>query len=123
MHPTDVARLNEFAERRRTLFAEDLAAGAVTGAADSRGATRSTRTLRLSRDVSIGVIRLEEPIERGQSVTSFELEGAADGEDFTPIARGTTIGYARLERFAGRRVRQVRLTIAGAADVRLRLYA
>ena len=57
------------------------------------------------------MVRLEEPIERGQVVKSFVVTGtSADGQT-SEIVRGTTIGHARLERFAPRRVTQLTVSI------------
>jgi alpha-L-fucosidase len=131
LHPTDVARLMGFAERRRAMFAEDLAAKARLGARDGPVGPGTAftwwREIDLGRNVPVSLARLEEPIERGQVVSSFELAAAAEGEDFAPIARGTTIGYARCERFTPRSVRRVRLTtahlVATPAPLVIRLYA
>ena len=121
-----------FAERRKAMFAEDLAAtkpvnpvvtsGPGLGAADEDGFVRT-----FDREVSISTVRLEENIERGQSVWSFVLSGAGDDGKFEDIVRGSTIGCARLERFAPRVVKHVRLiwsNMSGRrADVKLRLFA
>jgi alpha-L-fucosidase len=130
LHPTDVARLMGFAERRRAMFGEDLAVKARPGARGGSGGlgTASTwwREIDLGTNVPVSIARLEEPIERGQVVSSFELAAAAEGEDFAPIARGTTIGYARLERFTPRSVRRMRLTtvhLVGTPQLVIRLYA
>jgi alpha-L-fucosidase len=128
LHPTDVERLMGFAERRRALFAEDLAAAAKSAPGPGvLGMDESGVVLSFGRDVSIGAVRLEEGIERGQRVGSFVLSGTdADGKS-EEIVRGSTVGHARLERFAPRVVRSVRLTWSNLpgtrADVKLRLYA
>jgi alpha-L-fucosidase len=121
LHPTDVARLLGFADRRRALFTHDLAADAAAQGETSGASV--TRTLRLPRAVTVSVARIEEPIEQGQTVSRFELSGAGDDQAFTPIAAGTTVGYARLLRFAPRRVRTLRLAADGAANLRVRLFA
>jgi alpha-L-fucosidase len=131
LHPTDEARLMGFAERRRAMFGEDLAAKARPGARGGSGGLGTAETwwreIDLGRHVPVSIARLEEPIERGQVVSSFELAAAAEGEDFAPLARGTTIGYARLERFTPRSVRRVRVTTvhlaATPAQLVIRLYA
>ncbi len=137
LHPTDVERLMGFAERRRALFAEDLAAanpGVLFAAEDPVvisgigliATDEDTFVRRLAREASISTVRLEENIEQGQSVRSFVLSAiGADGQS-EEIVRGSTIGYARLERFAPRVVKQVRLTwsnMSGArASVKMRVF-
>jgi len=129
LHPTDVSRLLEFAERRRAMFGEDLVAtagggaiGRITGGPGSGAEDHVT----FNRDVSISMIRLEEPIERGQSVRSFVVHGTSAEGQTTEIVRGTTVGYARLERFAPRRVTQVSVavtTIGDAPPIGIKLFA
>jgi len=74
----------------------------------------------------VSVARLGEPIERGQRVARYTLFGA-DGGAWHELSRGTTIGYAKLDRFAPARVKRVRLTIddavAAPASVAVRLFA
>jgi alpha-L-fucosidase len=43
------------------------------------------------------VIRLQEPIANGQSVSAYQVE-VSDGGDFRVVSRGTTIGYKKLDR-------------------------
>jgi len=73
------------------------------------------------------MVRLEEPIERGQVVKSFVVHGtSAETEQTTEIVRGTTIGHARLERFAPRRVTQLTVSIDCIGEpppIRIRVYA
>ncbi len=124
LYHTDVERLAAFRARREALFARDLAMGAR-----ANWTRTSTRTAELSLDLeapaAVTVARLEEPVARGQSVARYALDGA-DGGDWSPLARGATIGYARLDRFPERRVRRVRLVIEDAAaapgPVVVRLY-
>ena len=116
LHPTDVERLNGFADRRRAMFEEDLAASASMNTRDG--------TVVLPRERSVGVIRLEEPIEQGQVVNSYSVT-TSSGEE---IVRGTTIGYAHLERFAPRPLKTLRATVTAlpgtqAPRLKIRLFA
>jgi len=133
LHSTDVTRLSEFGDRRRAMFAENLVATAggaevvrMTGGAGF-GAQDS---ILFKKPATISAVRLEEPIERGQTVKSFSLFGQdADTGQATEIIRGTTIGYARLERFAPRRVTQVGLSFESltepppVGEIAIKLYA
>ena len=127
LHATDVARLAGMARAIGGLTSADAARGR---APHWRTATdRSTvGELDLGRPASLSVADLREPIERGQVVSSFRLEGATDESSraWRTLAAGTTIGYRRLARFTPARVRRVRLTLETvaplAAPVDLRLY-
>jgi alpha-L-fucosidase len=125
LHKTDTARLMEFSERRRTLFAEDLAAGKKMHW--SKSVMGSVGALDLGKVRSFSIARLEEPIERGQSIVRYSLHGAGADRLFKPLSRGTTIGYARLDRIPAADVRYVRVnieeSIGPAPDVTLRLFA
>jgi alpha-L-fucosidase len=121
---TDVARLASFRERLTSLFEHDVAH-------DARRTWRTTAarsaelSVDLGRAVAIGVARLEEDIAQGQTVARYTLYGAADS-DWQILSRGSTIGYAKLDRFAPVTVRRVRLTIEDAVgtpeNITLRLY-
>jgi alpha-L-fucosidase len=123
LHSTDVARLAEFRGRLDSLFANDLAAGASQ---QWRGTGQAELTVDLNRDVTVGIARLGENIAHGQSVARYTLYGAM-GSDWRVLSRGTTIGYARIEKFEPARVRRVRLVIDESIGeperIDLRLYA
>ncbi|HEX8850281.1 MAG TPA: alpha-L-fucosidase [Gemmatimonadaceae bacterium] len=110
LHPTDVARLAGFREARERMFARDLAAAA------RRGVSRDgSVTLELPRAATIGIARLGEDIARGQSVARYALEGAGDDGSWHTLVEGTTIGYAKLDRFPATTVRRVRLRVVESA--------
>jgi alpha-L-fucosidase len=115
LQSTDVARLAGLRTRLDSLFERDLARDArrkfsVTGSGTA------TIELDLGRAVTIGVARLEEDIARGQSVARYTLYGAVD-DDWKALAHGSTIGYAKLDRFEPVTVRRVRLAIEDAAEI------
>jgi alpha-L-fucosidase len=125
LHETDVSRLRGMHERIEALFARDLAEGRglfwrSTGQRSAEG------ELDLGRAVSVGIADLREDVSRGQTVTRYTLEARADG-DWRVLARGTTIGFRRLDRFPLASVRRFRLRIEDAEGappaVRLALYA
>jgi alpha-L-fucosidase len=114
LHDTDVARLAGFRERLSAMFANDEAA-AAPARWRSIDASAAELEVDLGRAVNVSVARMEEPIATGQTVSSYELHG--EGETgWRPISRGTTIGYARLDRFTPVNVRRIRLRITGAID-------
>jgi alpha-L-fucosidase len=125
LHDTDVSRLAEAATRRRARFAEDLAARRRV-AWRRTGERTAVAEVDLGRLTRAATIRLEEPIERGQAVARYTVE--ASGETaWRPIAAGTTIGYAKLDRFEPAVIRNVRVTIEDAVappePIRIKIYA
>jgi alpha-L-fucosidase len=80
----------------------------------------------LGRTVAVGISDLREEVSRGQLVARYRLEGAAD-DAWQIFARGTTIGFRKLDRFPPIPVRRVRLVIEDAVatprPVRIALYA
>lgn len=124
LHVTDAARLLGMRERLTGIFREDLAAGrrAAWRTIGDRGAVLDVE---LGRTVAVGIADLREDIERGQVVARYQLEGS-DGGAWRTLARGTTIGFRKLDRFDPVPVRRVRVTIEDAVDpprpVRLGLY-
>lgn len=129
LHEMDVARLSGFHDRLRSMFARDLAAerrviwrrtGDRTGVAE----------VDLGRTVTAGIVRLEEDTAQGQIVARYTFSGS-DSESravvWRPLSEGTTIGYARLDRFEPTSLRRVRLSIdealAPPESIAIRLFA
>ena len=119
------SRLTGFADRRRRLFGVDLTEGRRL-AWHRTGPTAAVGDIDLGRSATVGIIRLEEDIAHGQVVARYTVSGA-DGGDWRVLSRGTTIGYARLDRIEPATVRRVRVTVEEAVGppqpLRLRLYA
>jgi alpha-L-fucosidase len=109
LHATDAARLQGMHQALASLFAHDHAAGARSSrtVTDDRSAVQE---LDLGRTVELSVADLREDIRRGQTVSGYRLEGLVDGA-WRELARGITIGYRKLDRFAPARVRRVRLRV------------
>jgi len=126
LHATDVARLARFRARLASLFEHDLARDARR-ASSVIGPGSAEVELDLGRTMTIGVARLEEDITRGQSVAGYALYGAVD-RDWQILSRGSTIGYAKLDRFAPVTLRRVRLALEGGGgavtpqSIAVRLY-
>jgi alpha-L-fucosidase len=124
LHSIDVARLGQFRARVASLFEDDLARGARrTSLVVAPGSAQIE--LDLGRPVTIGVARLAEDITRGQTVARYTLYGAVD-RYWKVLSRGSTIGYAKLDRFEPVAVRHVRLAIEDGAgppqDISVMLY-
>ncbi len=124
LHETDVSRLSGMDARLRTLFAGDLAAGRRV-AWRSTGERSAVAEIDLGRTADIAIVRLEEDIARGQAIARYVVAGFTGG-DWRELTRGTTIGYAKLDRFPPAAARRVRVTIEDAVapprPPRIRLY-
>ena len=120
LHPTDVANLAGMRARLGALLHEDLAA-------KRRVEWRSTSEhgavveVDLGRTVAIGIADLREDITRGQVVARYTVEGS-DGGAWQTLARGTTIGCRKLDRFAAVTIRRARLTIEDAVAPPTRVH-
>jgi alpha-L-fucosidase len=125
LHEIDAARLRELSVRLDILFRNDLAEGRRMSWR-STGPRSVAAELDLGRSVSVGLADLREEIARGQLVARYVLEGS-DGGPWKMLARGTTIGNRKLDRFEPARLRRVRLRIEDALEpprrIQLRLFA
>jgi alpha-L-fucosidase len=124
LHTIDIARLTELRERLAALFARNLAENAESSWRVT-GPRSAELELELNQAASISIARIEEDITRGQTVARYTLYGGTD-TGWRSLSRGTTIGYARLDRFAPASVRRLRLAIEDAvtapAPVTLKVY-
>ena len=133
----DVRRLREFRQALDQLSQVDLAQGATLKASGVRGRDdrfgpeqvldRDPETywapeeaenggwieLRLKEPIRFNTVRMEEPIVLGQRVKSYRIEMRA-GRTWRTVAKGTTIGYRKLDRFSPVETARVRLVIEGA---------
>ena len=124
IHDVDFARLAGMRSRLNALFATDLAA--PSSVETSIRDRRSVSQVRLGSPVNVGIARLSEEIERGQMVARYTLSGLV-GQKWEVLSTGTTIGYAKIDRFEPRLVSAVRLVVDEAAEpsgpIGISLYA
>lgn len=124
LHDIDFARLAGMRSRLNALFATDLAA--PSSVETSIGDRRAVSQVRLGTPATVGIARLSEEIERGQMVARYTLTGLV-GRNWEVLSTGTTIGYARIDRFEPRTVSAVRLVVDEAAEapgpIGISLYA
>jgi alpha-L-fucosidase len=85
----DAKALTAFAERRAAVFGHEL---------------------RVTAPTRIGAVRLEERIAYGQCVSRYTVLGEVGGS-WRPVSTGTTIGYAKIDRFEPLTVTGLRLVI------------
>ena len=124
LHDIDAARLSSFGDRLRTVFANDLAQSRRPTWHLSSAASGEA-TIDLGAPARVGLVRLEESIGRGQTIARYTCYASNDG-DWRVLSRGTTIGYARLDRFPPADVRRLRVVVEEAvgppAPLRIRAY-
>ena len=114
LHDTDVTRLSGFRSKLKALTETNLSTAALPNWR-AFGAGSSQAELDLGRTATVSLARFAEDITKGQVVSRYTLYGADDGE-WSVLSRGTTIGYARIDRFAPVKVRRLRLVIDDAID-------
>lgn len=123
LHTTDVSRLAAMRARLDTMFAVNIADTHQSWRAS--GDRRAVAEVDVIPSPPVAIARLAEDIKRGQAVANYVLEGLSDG-GWRELARGTTIGYCKLDRFGPMDVNRVRLTIDNAVTrpwpVRIALY-
>ena len=125
LHDVDASRLIGFRERREELFGMPVPLRAL--ASRRTGANALTSEWELERETMAAYARLSEPIERGQRVARYRLEGASAAGGWRALAAGSTIGHAWIQRLApGPAIRRVRLIVDDAVappePVRLELF-
>lgn len=112
LHEVDVRHLAGFDDRRRGLFAKDVAQGRKIEWRRT-GARTATAEVDLGRETRVSIVRLEEAIEHGQAIAGFAIEGLA-GDGWRTLAAGATIGYARLVRIEPAPLRRLRVVVRQA---------
>ena len=126
LHATDVARLAALRAHLASLFAEDLAADRPVSWRLTGGRT-AVAEVDLGKTVTIGLARLEEDIARSQCVARYAVQGSVDGTgEWRDLARGTTVGYRKVDRFEPMALRRVRVVVEDAVatprPLRIGLY-
>lgn len=133
-HEVDVARLAEFRTAINQIFRENLAKGSTVTASTTATGTNATSVVDGSTDTywaakdddrsasieltlkepkKIDVIVMQEPLQLGQRIERYTLQCFVDGT-WTDVAKGTTIGHKRIEKFSPVTTKKIRLTIDGA---------
>ena len=121
LHSNDVASLMAFRDLRATRFVEV----GVSRSSLRPAATGQQVEVPFSKPLRIDAVRLEEDIDQWQAVSRFSVHGQESGA-WRELARGATIGYARIERFTPVTVSAVRLVIeevvAPIQELTVRVY-
>ncbi len=134
LHDIDVARVAAFGARLNLLFDSTAYGDARPSFFPAEGAApRASRAISpklnwivtgnrsaqaevdLGRTVNAAIVRLAEDIANGQAVAHYTVSGADETGDWRVLSSGTTIGYARIDRFQPTLVRRLKVTIDDAA--------
>ena len=111
LHDVDVANLVGMRRRLAELFSRQQTQSARrTWRSTGRAGTLEVA---LPFAMPVSILDAREDITRGQVVSRYVIEGA-NGEAWTTLARGTTIGFRRLHRVTPVTVSRLRLTIEEA---------
>jgi alpha-L-fucosidase len=113
LHSTDVARLAGMRHALDGMFAVNKAARSKQRFRGT-GARSAELVVEFPNSESVSVIRVGEDITRGQVVASYRVEGAGSDGRWKPLSKGTTIGYAKLDRIPSVSVQGLRVTIDDA---------
>lgn len=97
-----VQRYKDFGETIRRYFDNPLAKTAGKSA-------QLQCTLDAPADVNC--IMLQEDLMKGQRITSYQVEGSLDGNKWELLCKGTSVGNKKIDRFATRKVKSVRLVV------------
>ena len=124
VHAIDAERVRDFRAGIDRLFSVDLARNArvvaeggeslIDGSPDTWwGFPEACATVEiwLERPASIGILSLQEAVQFGQRVAAWRVEATTTGEDWFPVASGTTVGLKRLVRIPTFEALAVRLVI------------
>ncbi len=119
LHPADVASLMAMRVRLDAIFARNLVVPASTRFTP-RGARSAVTEIALRPESNVGIIDLREEIAQGQRAAAYRIEVNA-GRGWREVARGTTIGYRKLERVSVGAIKRLRVTIEDAVEAPLPL--
>ena len=119
LHETDVARLAGMARDRAVLFRDDITRGHPPQWRPSTDGSW-VGEIDFGRERAVSITDLREDIARGQVVSEYTVEGAT-GNTWRELARGTTVGYRKLDRFEPVRVHRLRVVVRAVAALEDRL--
>ncbi|MBR7178958.1 MAG: alpha-L-fucosidase [Oscillospiraceae bacterium] len=135
-----LARVVEFGEAISGTFASNKAKDGIITASEVRGkdvayspanlldgdpltywtvednTTTGSVIVDLGKVTTFDVVSIEESIEFGQRITSFKVEYSSDGQNWTTMKEGTTVGAKRLVRTAPVKAQYVKITVNTNTD-------
>jgi alpha-L-fucosidase len=115
LHDADVKALSQMRGLIRSRFGDDVGSG--TASAPSTAAQIPARyEVTLKRPATLGFLRFEEDITRGQAIAQYVVEGF-DGREWLPLSSGSTIGFAKIDTvIEPASVQRLRVTVTNAVE-------
>jgi alpha-L-fucosidase len=113
LHQVDVERLIGMKRELNRHFSGHQNAISDSSSEATMNPARGVYNLKLMAPLPVSILDVREDITRGQVVSRYVIEGA-NGEAWTTLARGTTVGYKRLHRIPTATVERLRLTVEEA---------
>jgi len=112
LHETDVSRLAGMSRSKAVLLRDDITSGHPPQWRHTSDRS-AVCEIHFGRERTVTITDLREHIAEGQVISQYTVEGATDpaGKQWQPLARGTTIGYRKLDRFTPARVHALRVTV------------
>lgn len=114
LHDTDARNLAGMRTRLDAIYGRDLAVGARRRDASLASAYARVE-LAFNEPVTFDTVRLSEDISQGQRVAAYTVQ-VVGPSGWQPISRGTTIGYAKVDRVPLTTTRQLRVTLDEFVD-------
>ena len=94
-HEADVQRLKELGDWIRTSFAQNLADG-ISATYEQISDTQANWTLNFTEEQSVRFVTLQEEIEQGQRVETFQIRALAENGTYQTIYQDTVIGHKKI---------------------------
>lgn len=114
LHSTDVANLAGF-QKRLAEFRETAESRGFRQAWRKTGPRSAEHTITFQQPQQVSAFRIAEKIDEGQIVAKWSLH-AMVGSESRQIGRGTTVGYARMERIPAVTATAVTLIIEDSVE-------
>ncbi len=114
IHDIDAERLRGMRGALQAMFRTDLTGGKPP-AWTPTGTRSAVAELSLAPAGAVSIVDLREDISKGQVIAAYQVEGRT-AAGWQPLAKGTTVGYRKLDRFAAVDISAVRVTILDAVD-------
>ncbi|GAA0068492.1 hypothetical protein UT300003_00150 [Clostridium sardiniense] len=133
LHENDVNRIKEFGDAVKGLLDEDLTDNSTLSVdseinntyskdklndndfdtywAPNNSAKTGTIEIEFNENTTFDVVSLQEYITLGQRVKEFSVEASRDGEEWSEIYSGKTIGYKRYVRVPPTTAKKIRINI------------
>lgn len=114
LHQTDVANLAGFQQKLSALRDRAITRD-VKSSWKATGPRSAEAVVQFRQPQLVSAFRLSEPIAEGQAVSRWSLQAMSVGQ-WRTISRGTTVGYARMEKVEPVAAEQLKLIVEEAVE-------